>query len=118
MSPLCYYIHRTKETKLMKQIGGNKKMTVTYGQYNCDRYKFFKKHKNDYVCETSPMNEYGVYYKTYSFKDGAQWMERMSPEYVEYEVEVKLVKIKETVKMFKTEYWSTESESKFYYEKF
>lgn len=93
-------------------------MTVTYEQYNEDKKEFFEKHNYDYDCETSPMDEYGVYYKTYSFTDGAQWMERMSPEYVEYEVTVKLVKVKETIKMFKTEYWSTESGSKYYYERF
>lgn len=93
-------------------------MTVTYKEYNEDVRKFFEKHDYDYICETSPMDEYGVYYKTYSFRDGAQWMERMSPEYVEYEVEVKLVKIKEHVKMLKIEYWSTEQGSKYYYEKF
>ena len=42
----------------------------------------------------------------------------MSLEYVDYEVEVKLVKIYKTIKMFRTEFWSTESVSKYYYERF
>lgn len=93
-------------------------MTVNYKEYNEDKNNFFKKHNNDFKCETSPMDEYGRYWKTYVFEDGAVWYEAMSPEFVSYEVEVKLVKITEQVKMLRTEYWSSEFGSKFYYEKF
>lgn len=93
-------------------------MTVSYKEYSNEKKVFFTKHNNDFTCDTSSMDEYGRYWKTYVFEDGAIWYEAMSPEYVEYEVEVKMVIIKEIVKMFKTEFWSNETGSKFYYEKF
>lgn len=94
-------------------------MTVSYKEYNEDKKRFFKKHKNDFQCETSPMDGYGRYYKVYSFADGAQWYENMSPTYETAEVEIKMVTVKVEVKMFRTEYYSTDdSTSKYYYEKF
>lgn len=50
------------------------------------------------------MDEYGRYWKTYTFEDGAQWCEAMSPEYVSQEVEVKMCKMNIEVKMFRTEF--------------
>lgn len=35
MSPLCYYIYRSKETKLMKQIGGNNMMKDAIKTSSC-----------------------------------------------------------------------------------
>lgn len=98
-------------------------MTVKYNEYNKDRENFFKKHKYDYECNTSSMNEYGVYHKEYMFSDGAVWFERMSPEYekVEVTVDVKGVTIETEleVKLFCTEFWNTDTGvSKKYYERF
>lgn len=93
-------------------------MTVDYKVYNKEKSEFFKKHNNDFSCDTSSMDEYGRYWKTYTFVDGATWYEAMSPDCIAYEVEVKMVKICETVKMLRTEFWSTESSSKYYYERF
>lgn len=94
-------------------------MTVNYETYNNEKLAFIRKHdKKEWHIETSPMDEYGVYYKTYIFEDGAQWCERMSPEYETIETEVHFVKVKAEVKFLKTEFWSTESGSKYYYEKF
>lgn len=64
------------------------------------------------------MDEYGRYWKTYVFVDGAVWYEAMCPTYEQAEVEVKMVKITVEIKMLRTEFWSTESGSKYYYEKF
>ena len=94
-------------------------MTVTYKEYSEDKRKFFEKHNYDYVCDTSSMNEYGSYFKTYSFADGAQWCESMGAEHITTTVEVMKANVKVEVKMFRTEYWSTDnSSSKKYYEKF
>lgn len=93
-------------------------MTVKFNEYNDDKNNFFKKHDYNFKCGISSMDEYGCYHKEYVFEDGAIWYEAISPEYVDYEVEVKLVKIHETIKMFRTEFWSTESASKYYYERF
>lgn len=93
-------------------------MTVTYKQYSEERGNFFKNHEYDYKVETSMMDEYGRYTKTYIFDDGATWYELMSPEFVTETIEIKLVNVKVEVKMLKTEYWSSESGSKYYYEKF
>ncbi len=83
-------------------------MTVTYKEYIEEKKAFFQKHNCTFSEYTSPMDEYGRYYKAYNFEDGAQWFESMSFAPVEAEV-----------KMFKTEYWNTDNAtSKFYYEKF
>lgn len=94
-------------------------MTVNYETYNNEKRAFFKKHHNDFTCDTSSMDEYGRYYKTYSFADNAVWYETMSPEYVSQEIEVKLCKVTVEVKMFRTEYFNTDdAKSRYYYEKF
>lgn len=94
-------------------------MTVSYNDYINEKKEFFEEHCNDFKCDTSSMDEYGRYWKTYSFEDGAQWCEVMSPTYETVEVEIKFVKVKVEVKMFRTEFWrSDEIGRKFYYEKF
>lgn len=94
-------------------------MTVNYETYNSEKKAFFKKHHNDFECDTSSMDEYGRYYKTYTFADNAIWYEVMSPEYVSQEIEVKMCKVTVEVKMFRTEYFNTDdAKSRYYYEKF
>lgn len=94
-------------------------MTVTFKQYDDEKTAFFEKHNNDFKVDTTPMDEYGRYWKTYTFKDGAIWWEAMGPSYEKVVVEVQLVKITMSIKMFRTEYWNSENPtSKYYYEKF
>lgn len=96
-------------------------MTVNYNEYNSDKKAFFTKHNHDFTTDTSSMDEYGRYWKTYVFADGAQWLEAMTP--VEETVETKAVVhgvelvFKNDVKFMRIEFWSTESGSKYYYEK-
>ena len=89
---------------------------VRYNEYESDKVAFFKKHKNDYQCETQGSSaEY--YRKTYVFADGAIWYEVMQQKYVETEVEIYYCNIKTEVCLFETEYWSSDNaESKYYYE--
>lgn len=100
-------------------------MTVNYETYDNEKMNFIRKYgkKYDWTIDTSPMNEYGVYYKTYIFENGASWYERMSPVYKSKEVETEIegITVKATikVKLFQTEFWSSDNaESKIYYEKF
>lgn len=94
-------------------------MTVNYETYTYERANFmYKNIEHNMRVETSPMDEYGTYYKNYIFDNGAVWSERMSVEYVQQEIEVKLVKMTVEIKMLKTEFWSTDSKSKYYYEKY
>lgn len=99
-----------------QSVKENKKMTVSYSAYNEEKKAFFEKHHNDFECDTSPMDEYGCYRKVYNFEDDAQWYEVMSPEYVSQKVEVKMCKVNVKVKMLRTEFWSTDAASKYYYE--
>ena len=93
-------------------------MTVNYEVYNSDKQNFFNKHnKSDWRVDTSPMNEYGVYFKNYYFDDGAVWSERMEIKSIPTEVEVKMVKVAVEVELQEIEYWSTETPSKCYYER-
>lgn len=97
-------------------------MTITTAEYNSRKLAFLRKHE-DWTVETSPMNEYGQYHKTYACTDGAIFTEINEPAYetVEVETEVKGVKIriKQEVKLFRTEGWSTDDATSITcYEKF
>lgn len=93
-------------------------MTVDYKTYMTEKMEFISKHDHDFIVETSPMDDFGCYYKDYIFADGAIWYERMAPVTVPAIAEAHGVKCKVDVNLFQTEFWSTESESKFYYEQF
>lgn len=82
---------------------------------------FIKKHhKADWSVETSGMDQYGGYVKTYIFTDGAQMTQVNRPvwETVEAEVETKCgkVTISKDIKMMETELWNTDDATsvKFY----
>ena len=85
-----------------------------------EKQKFFKKHNFDYHVITDSL-ENNRYLKTYCFEDNATWYELMGQVEEPVEVTVELhgipVTIKQTVKFSKTEYWSTESASKYFYER-
>ena len=99
-------------------------MTVNYETYTAQKQAFIKKYnKFDWRVETSPMDEYGVYYKTYLFENGKIWYERMSPVYrkttVEFECEGLKFKQEVEVKLFETEFWDSDNAtSRKYYEKY
>lgn len=98
-------------------------MTVNYEEYRKIKKNFFNRHNGEFKTFTSPMDKYGTYHKEYVFEDGATFYEVMSPEFAskEVEVEIKMVKIVSNVevKLFKTEFWSSDDAvSRCYYEKF
>ena len=93
-------------------------MTVSYDKYMEDKKAFLKRHKNDWKVETSGMDEYGRYYKTYICADGANFIEEMYPTYETGEAEIRGVKVKVEVKMMRIEYYSTDNaNSNYYYER-
>ena len=92
--------------------------TVTYKEYAELKLKFMEKHNNDYQIDTSPMSADGSYHKMYAFKDGAGWYECMRPIFEDVDVVVKGLKVHVVVKLLETEFWTSESGSKYYYEKF
>ena len=95
-------------------------MTISnYDEYMADKKAFFNKYNNDFEVQTSQMDSYGSYSKTYIFSDNAIWYEVMTPTYEQATVEIKKVMVKVEVKMLRTEYFSTDdAHSKYYYEKF
>jgi hypothetical protein len=95
-------------------------MTVNYNEYIQQKQAFLRT-IGEYTVDTSSMDQYGRYHKEYVGQKGI-WYEAMAPveEEVEAEVEVHGLKVKvhQTVKFLRTEFWSTkDAESKFYYEK-
>lgn len=97
-------------------------MTVKYETYTKEKQAFIEKHgtKGEWKVETSPMDEYGIYYKTYIFDDGARFYERMAPVSFKQEVEVAhtMVKVNAEFKMQEIEYWDSDNAtSRKYYEK-
>ena len=92
--------------------------TVTSKEYFAEKKKFFNKHKNSFDVYTSPMDEYDRYNKIYTFSDGAQWYEAMTPVTDSTEIELKKCKVTVEVKFLRTEFWSSEFGSRYYYEKY
>lgn len=113
----CYNDDRSNEDR--RNPKEDTAMTVLYKEYAESKMAFTRKHNHDFKVKTSPMDEYEVYHKEYVFADGAVWYERMAPTYRDVEVEVELVKMTVTIKLFETEFWSSDdATSRKYYEKF
>lgn len=94
-------------------------MTTTYEIYMARKKAFFRKHKNNFDCYTSPMDEHSRYSKTYTFADGGVWYETMRPVRRSQIVTVEGVEFVVNVKLFETEYFSSDNaESACYYEKY
>ena len=100
-------------------------MTVSYREYAEEKNKFLHS-IGDWKCDTSAMDQYGIYRKRYYCTEAdsmATWFEVMEQVYetVEAEVEVRGVKVtlRDTVKFLRTEFWSTaDPRSKYLYERF
>lgn len=86
-------------------------------EYEAKKFEFLHE-ADDWKVETSPMNEYGVYVKTYVCSNGNVLTEVNRPVYEEAEVEVKGVKVPVQVKLFESEMFSNKFGSVFMYEKF
>lgn len=85
--------------------------------YSQIKREFMARHNCNLMVYTSPMIE-NTYHKEYSFEDGAQWNEIMELVEEVVEVEVHSMMMKVVVKLWKTEYFSTDdSKSRYYYEK-
>ena len=98
-------------------------MTLNYTEYHEIKDRFFAKHKHDFQIDTSPMDRDGKYYKTYIFRDGAQWIDVYMPVWRTIEITTEIervpITVKQDVKLFETESWNTDdSKSIYYYEKF
>lgn len=93
-------------------------MTVNYETYDNEKTNFFKKHDNDFKVDTSSMDEYGRYWKTYTFEDGANWYEAMSPIEETSKIIIHECEVEVKVKFLRVEFWSSEFGSKYYYEQF
>lgn len=93
--------------------------TVNFKEYQKDLVNFCTKHneKADCIIYTSPMVN-NSWHKEYCYSDGSTFYE--INEIIEEKVEIEIhgIKANVTVKLYRTEYWSTDnSQSKFYYEK-
>jgi hypothetical protein len=94
-------------------------MIVTSQEYWEDKKNFFKKHEDaDWQVETSPMEENGLYFKNYSFSDGAMWCERMELKKYHKCVEINKTTVTVAIDLQEIKYWSTEAPSKYYYEQY
>ena len=91
-------------------------MTVSYTEYNKELMAFVQKHNKKAECkiETSPM-ENNIYYKNYYWSDGAAWSERTELVSETVEIEKHGLTFKAEIECWKTEFWSTESGSKYFY---
>lgn len=91
---------------------------LTTKEYEDTKIAFLHRH-DDWKVETSPMDEYGTYYKTYTCIDGAIWNEVNRPIYDKVKIEVRKTMVEAEVKLLETEGWNTDDASSIYcYEKF
>lgn len=94
-------------------------MTATYKEYIDTKQAFFAKHNHDFTTHTSSMDQYSRYSKIYTFTDGAQWIEEMSPVTETTEVTVRGCKCKVTVELQRIEFYNSDNAaSEFYYEQY
>lgn len=91
---------------------------LTTAEYAKEKISFLHRH-NDWKVETSPMDEYGTYHKTYTCEDGAVWNEVIRPIWDSIYTEVRKVKVNIGIKLLETEGWNTDNAQSIYcYEKF
>lgn len=88
---------------------------VRQTEYEDAKREFFAKHQNDFNLETTG-NSAEYYRKIYTFSDGASWYEVMMKVTKEVDVTVNCCNVRINIDFLQTEYWSSESNSKFYYE--
>ena len=107
-TPLIYFME--------EKINGFQSL-VDYQTYMSDKDSFFKAHGYAFKVYTSSLDQYNRYHKEYCFEDGACWYEICGPVTVAEDVEIKLAKVRVEVKMFRTEYYSSDcSRRKYYHE--
>ena len=93
-------------------------MTVTFDEYFEEKQAFAQKHNKKAECKvyTSPMVN-NVYHKEYCWSDGAMFCERTELVKELVEAEAHGIKLMFEAEFYKTEFWSSEQPSKYYYEK-
>ena len=84
--------------------------------YYEDKATFFKAHGEYRIADHEMRHD--IYFKSYIFDDGAEWHECCGPSYETVETEVRGVKVKATVKLFRVEYWTNNDPSKYSYERY
>lgn len=97
-------------------------ITVTPEIYEKLKIRFLSKHEN-WEVETSPIDQYDTYRKTYHCEDGADWFEVINPVYETITLRgfshgIAIEETKE-IKLLKVEGWSTDySKSVVCYERY
>ena len=93
-------------------------MTVSSNQYYEEKYNFIEKHNKKSECNiyTSPM-ENNRYHKEYCWKDGAMWCEITELVTEPAVAKVHGLEVIVPVELWKTEFYSTEAPSKYFYER-
>ncbi len=97
---------------------GGRKMTILTSKEYSEKKISFLHEADDWHVETSPMDEYGTYVKTYICSNGNVLTEVNRPVYETVQVEVKGVKCDVQVKLFESEMFTNKWGSVFTYDKF
>lgn len=90
---------------------------LTNKEYEQKKIEFLRE-ADEWKVETSSMDEYGRYVKTYICNNGNLLTEVNRPVYEAVDVEVKGVKLQTQVKLFESEMFSNKWSSVYKYEKF
>ena len=93
-------------------------MAATFREYDKKYTDFCLKHNAKAECKvfTSPMVD-NRYHKEICWDDGAMWCEITELVTESVNIQVHGINVDVDVQLWKTEYWSTESKSEYYYSK-
>lgn len=93
-------------------------MTILTAKEYADKKSEFLRKSGEWTVETSSMDEYGRYVKTYVGSNGNVLTEVNRPVYETVEVEVKGVNVKVDIKLFESEMFTNKWGSVFTYDKY
>lgn len=93
-------------------------MTVTFNEYMKEYVEFAKRHNRECDCReyTGSLGN-NRFHKDVCWEDGSQWCELRELIAESVETEVHGIKVNAVVELWRTEFWSTEAPSKYFYER-
>lgn len=92
-------------------------ITVTVSEYLKEHVEFVNEHNENGACKYSSIPYKDGILRTFQWEDGARWQEITVPITEKKMVETHGIVVKANVKIWRTEYWSSESEKiKCFYE--
>lgn len=92
-------------------------ITVTFSEYIKEQMEFANRHVENGFCRVHTKTYGEGFRKEFQLQDGARWYEITMPVTEEISAETHGIAVKANVKLWRTQYWSSENEEiKCFYE--